>query len=174
MARALFVYAKLNPGIKYVQGMNELLAPFLFVFGSDPDAAEAAHAEADAFFCFVELMGECRDHFCKQLDDSAAGINGTLASLAGALRDLDPALAAHIFDANGLTPYFFGFRWVTLLLTQEFDLPDLLQLWDALLAASRGPQRARRRVCLARLVLVRDERLPGGGVRGGVFLLSGL
>lgn len=27
IARALFVYARLNPGIRYVQGMNELIAP---------------------------------------------------------------------------------------------------------------------------------------------------
>ncbi len=27
IARALFVFARLNPGIRYVQGMNELLAP---------------------------------------------------------------------------------------------------------------------------------------------------
>lgn len=32
MSRALFIYAKLNPGIKYVQGMNELLAPLYHVF----------------------------------------------------------------------------------------------------------------------------------------------
>jgi hypothetical protein len=27
----------------------------------------SAAAEADAFFCFVDLMGEFRDHFCQQL-----------------------------------------------------------------------------------------------------------
>ena len=30
--RVLFIYAKLNPGIKYVQGMNELLAVLYFCF----------------------------------------------------------------------------------------------------------------------------------------------
>lgn len=32
MARILFIYAKLNPGLKYVQGMNEILAPLFYVF----------------------------------------------------------------------------------------------------------------------------------------------
>lgn len=36
IARILFVYAKLNPGVKYVQGMNEILAPIFFVFSSEP------------------------------------------------------------------------------------------------------------------------------------------
>ncbi len=30
--RVLFIYAKLNPGIKYVQGMNEVLAVLYYCF----------------------------------------------------------------------------------------------------------------------------------------------
>ena len=45
MRRALFLFAKLNPGLRYVQGMNELLAPLYHAFRTDPDAASAAHAE---------------------------------------------------------------------------------------------------------------------------------
>ena len=33
--RILFVYAKLNPGVRYVQGMNEILAPMYYVFAHD-------------------------------------------------------------------------------------------------------------------------------------------
>lgn len=64
MQRALFVYAKLNPGLTYVQGMNELFAPLYHAFSLD---ANAEHAEADAFWCFVELMTEFRDNYCEQL-----------------------------------------------------------------------------------------------------------
>lgn len=65
--RALFIYAKLNPGIKYVQGMNEIYAPIYYQFATDTDTDAAMHAEADAFFCFVELISEFRDHFCQHL-----------------------------------------------------------------------------------------------------------
>lgn len=34
LRRALFVYAKLNPGLRYVQGMNELLAPLYYTFAT--------------------------------------------------------------------------------------------------------------------------------------------
>ena len=33
----LFIYAKYNPGIRYVQGMNELLGPLFYVFAKDTD-----------------------------------------------------------------------------------------------------------------------------------------
>jgi len=32
------------------------------------------HSEADAFFCFTNLMAEVRDHFIKSLDSSSTGI----------------------------------------------------------------------------------------------------
>jgi hypothetical protein len=31
-----------------------------------------------------------------------------------------------------LNPQFYVFRWITLLLSQEFKLPDVLRLWDTL------------------------------------------
>lgn len=34
--RILFLYAKLNPGQGYVQGMNEIVGPIYHVFASDP------------------------------------------------------------------------------------------------------------------------------------------
>lgn len=75
MKRALFVFAKLNPGLTYVQGMNEIYAPLYYVFktsehgefGEQNETGSTIHAEADAFFCFVDLMSEFRDNFCKQL-----------------------------------------------------------------------------------------------------------
>ncbi|KAJ0091920.1 hypothetical protein Patl1_26041 [Pistacia atlantica] len=39
----LTVFAKLNPGIRYVQGMNEILAPLFYVFRNDPDEEFAVH-----------------------------------------------------------------------------------------------------------------------------------
>ena len=32
MKRLLFVFAKLNPGLTYVQGMNEVLAPLYYTY----------------------------------------------------------------------------------------------------------------------------------------------
>jgi len=37
LKNVLLIFAKLNAGIRYVQGMNEILAPLFFVFQSDLD-----------------------------------------------------------------------------------------------------------------------------------------
>lgn len=41
----------------------------------------AEHAEADAFFCFTNLMSEVMDNFCKTLDKSEMGIVGNMKRL---------------------------------------------------------------------------------------------
>lgn len=41
LKRILTIFAKLNPGIRYVQGMNEVLAPLYYVFKNDPEENNA-------------------------------------------------------------------------------------------------------------------------------------
>lgn len=48
LKRALFIFAKLNPGIRYVQGMNEVLAPLYWVFKTDPDEEYSVSFESNA------------------------------------------------------------------------------------------------------------------------------
>lgn len=38
VGRILFIYAKLNPGIAYVQGMNEIVGPLYYTFATDPNS----------------------------------------------------------------------------------------------------------------------------------------
>ena len=91
-----------------------------------------------------------------------------------------------VFQVN---PQFYAFRWITLLLTQEFKFSDCLHLWDTLLGDPEGPQvrelpssvpccvmhfEAREtktlllrmqatllRICCAMLILVRRRLLAG-------------
>jgi len=159
MRRALFIFAKLNPGLRYVQGMNELMAPLYYTFATAVD--DPVEAEAEAFFCFVDLLGEFRDHFCQQLDNSDVGIRSTMSKLSASLRAFDPALSAHLEGKNQVNPQFYAFRWITTLLTQEYPFPDAVRLWDALLADAGGRSDFLQRVCVAMVLLVREELLVG-------------
>lgn len=46
LKRILFIFAKLNPGIRYVQGMNEVLAPLYYVFKTDIDETNVVSASS--------------------------------------------------------------------------------------------------------------------------------
>lgn len=131
--RILFLYAKTNKGIGYVQGMNEVLGPIYYVFAQHPDPKWKEHAEADSFFCFTNLMTEVGDKFTKKLDFSHTGIGGAMGQMMKLLKEKDPVLHKHL-QSVGMDPTFFGFRWITLLLSQEFLLPEVIRIWDSLFA----------------------------------------
>ena len=157
--RALFIYAKLNPGICYVQGMNEIYAPIYYVLAHDEDPECVANAEKDAFFCFVNLMSKIRDNFCETLDQSEVGIKGSLSDMMKILKRVDLELWANLKEKD-INPQFYGLRWLSLLLSQEFDLPDLIRLWDSFFSAEK-PTQFLLVFCCAMLMHVRYELLNG-------------
>uniref|UniRef100_U3IAH7 TBC1 domain family member 13 n=1 Tax=Anas platyrhynchos platyrhynchos TaxID=8840 RepID=U3IAH7_ANAPP len=157
--RILFIYAKLNPGIAYVQGMNEIVGPLYYTFATDPNSEWKEHAEADTFFCFTNLMAEIRDNFIKSLDDSQCGITYKMEKVYSTLKEKDVELYLKLQEQN-IKPQFFAFRWLTLLLSQEFLLPDVIRIWDSLFADEKRFDFLLL-VCCAMLTLIRDQLLEG-------------
>ncbi|XP_032089421.1 TBC1 domain family member 13-like [Thamnophis elegans] len=157
--RILFIYAKLNPGIAYVQGMNEIVGPLYYTFATNPNSAWKEHAEADTFFCFTNLMSEIRDNFIKSLDDSQCGITYRMEKVYVILKEKDRELYMKLQEQN-IKPQFFAFRWLTLLLSQEFLLPDVIRIWDSLFADDSRFDFLLL-VCCAMLTLIRDQLLEG-------------
>lgn len=127
----LFIYARLNPGVQYVQGMNEVAAVVLWVMSADQDCAEA-----DTFWCFNELMVEIKEGFMQALDDTGIGVSGLVERVNGLLRSYDPELAKHLEKAE-LPPLAFLVRWCTVLFAQDATLPEAVRLWDTFLADPR-------------------------------------
>uniref|UniRef100_A0A7N0TSW1 Rab-GAP TBC domain-containing protein n=1 Tax=Kalanchoe fedtschenkoi TaxID=63787 RepID=A0A7N0TSW1_KALFE len=161
MRRILIIFAKLNPDIRYVQGMNEVLAPIFYVFSNDPDLENSESAEADTFFCFVELLSGFRDLFCQKLDNSVVGIRSTITRLSELLKEHDEELWRHLEITTKVNPQFYAFRWITLLLTGEFSFTDTLRIWDTLLSDPEGPLETLLRVCCGMLILARRRLLAG-------------
>eukprot|EP00741_Cyanophora_paradoxa_P014477 tig00020801_g13962.t1 len=189
LKRILYLYAKQHPKIKYVQGMNEVLAPLYYVLCVEEAEDEARHptpqadgprgVEADAYFCFSAVLADVGDRFSKAkrsafasqletaprslivwgMDSAASGVRGLLAELAALLRAADYDLSAHLASLN-VDFHFFGLRWVTLLLSQEFPLPDVLRIWDSVLA-DRSRFKFLLYVCCGMLICVRDRLLGG-------------
>lgn len=158
--RILFIYGKLNPGQGYVQGMNEILGPIYYTFATDPDVICKEYAEADSFFCFTNLMSEIRDNFLKTLDfDSQCGIGSMMSKLVDKMKSSDERVSQRLQELD-LKPQYYAFRWITLLLSQEFPLPDVLRIWDSLFADEERFDFLIS-MCCAMLILVRDELISG-------------
>lgn len=59
MRNVLLVFAKLNPAIRYVQGMNEVLAPIYYVFSTNPDEQNAVRITQSSWFSFSLFCVPC-------------------------------------------------------------------------------------------------------------------
>mmetsp|Transcript_2521 Transcript_2521/g.5062 ORF Transcript_2521/g.5062 Transcript_2521/m.5062 type:complete len:456 (+) Transcript_2521:66-1433(+) len=158
IGRVLLLYARVNPGVRYVQGMNELCAPLYFLFVQDPLRGHAA--EVDTFFCFSLLMADMRDSFVKSLDDSENGMLGRIEQFSALLREKDEEVWLHL-DKLQVQPIYFTLRWLTLMLTQELMMPDVLRLWDALLSDMARPHSLLLYICVAMVQEVRVGLLEG-------------
>jgi hypothetical protein len=164
LIRVLFIYGKLNPGVMYVQGMNEVLAPLFYVLrndtGDQEEYAWAENAEADAFFCFMNLMSEIMDLFQQGLDKTNMGIRNRLANLDQMLKRHDEPLWLHLQE-QGVMCELYSLRWVSTLLSREFELPDTVLLWDYLFA-DESRFSFLDEICIAMLKHVRENLLAGG------------
>jgi len=149
---ALFVYAQLHEA-RYVQGMNEILATFFYVFVT---AGNAEFAEHDAFWCFSHLMQMMKPGFMTG-DHSTDGMYAQVNTCESLLRKYDPELARHLVQ-HGSPHFAVAFRWCTLLFAQDASLPDLLRLWDSFIGDPMGYELVVY-ACLASLLSCRDELL---------------
>ncbi|GBO20843.1 TBC1 domain family member 13 [Araneus ventricosus] len=113
------------------------------------------YAEADTFFCFTNLMSEIRDFFIKTLDHSASGIGAMMKRLMDMVEEHDFNIWQRL-QMQDIKPQYFCFRWITLLLSQEFPLPDLIRVWDSLFADKNRFQFLLC-VCCAMIIWLRDK-----------------
>eukprot|EP01063_Lacrimia_lanifica_P020522 TRINITY_DN27817_c0_g1_i1.p1 TRINITY_DN27817_c0_g1~~TRINITY_DN27817_c0_g1_i1.p1 ORF type:complete len:487 (+),score=178.09 TRINITY_DN27817_c0_g1_i1:156-1616(+) len=147
LVRILYTWAVRHPATGYVQGMNDMLTPFLFVYysayvgadalmGEDAAAHVAAlsadvveNVEGDVFWGFTALVQNIQDHFT----EGQVGIQSKLAALQDLLRKVNPQLHHHL-EAQRVAMADFGFKWVACLFLRELPLRPLLRLWDTYLA----------------------------------------
>ena len=171
--RVLFVWAVRHPASGYVQGMNDLLAPFFFVFlskfikGEDFDDLakrtdvdcvgedEFREIEADSFWCFSKLLDGLQDLFTKD----QPGLYKMLTQLQETIRKVDQPLADWI-QQEEIEYQEFAFRWMNCLLVREFPLALVLRLWDLYISNHSHIAATHVYVCAAMMTTL-SSRLRG-------------
>ncbi|CAD8198482.1 unnamed protein product [Paramecium pentaurelia] len=122
LIRILYIYGKLNPAIKYMQGMSDLLAPLYLIIKN----------EADTFFCFTKIMAQLKDAYISTLDFTNTGIRGLLLKFEKQFQQKEPKLYNYLHNL-GIHPYMYGYRWIITCMTREFYLDQIYQIWDLML-----------------------------------------
>ena len=128
LARILFIYAKFTPDISYHQGMNEILAPIYYCYSYDKLYIEETEdtIEADTFWSFYYLMADIKSSF-DQNDKKGTGFKAEI------LKQILIIIDKEIYDQLVLYDIkfeFFAYRWFITFFSQDFEMGDLLRLWD--------------------------------------------
>ena len=131
MNRILFIYAKIHQDVCYVQGMNDLLAPIYYCFSIDNDPDNKNFVEADSYIAFEKLMDVIKKIYIRKLDNEPGGVYYRLNEISRLLKVVDYELFLHL-KRNKIKIEFYGFRWMTLFFTQDFEMPDILRIWDSI------------------------------------------
>jgi len=144
--RILFVWGIRHPGTGYVQGINDLVTPFFFVFlkevtgAADGDVSTGKvmeglsqelldGVEADSYHCLTNMLDNAQDNYVMD----SKGIQEKVFVLRRIIARLDDKLFRHL-EAMEVEFLQFSFRWFNCLLMREFSLQCTLRLWDTYVA----------------------------------------
>ncbi|KAL4334207.1 hypothetical protein GQ457_07G043570 [Hibiscus cannabinus] len=116
-----------HPASGYVQGINDLVTPFLVVFlseylegsidswsMSDIPSEKISNIEADCYWCLSKLLDGMQDHYTF----AQSGIQRHVFRLKELVRRIDEPVSRHMED-QGLEFLQFSFRWFNCLLICE-------------------------------------------------------
>ncbi|KAG0142699.1 hypothetical protein CROQUDRAFT_219454 [Cronartium quercuum f. sp. fusiforme G11] len=142
LTRLLFIWASLNPGVGYIQGMNEIGAILIYVFGQQKDNLSFEEIEADSFWAFTNLMISIRDIYITELDLipisnqnlNLIGINKLLNQYENQLIQIDLNLFNHLKCLGLSDSRLYAFNWFSSLFTHSFDLFNVIKIWDTLIS----------------------------------------
>jgi hypothetical protein len=82
---------------------------------------------------FSALMSFLLDMHIKDMDEAEQGIMGRMRLLNRFLKVVDLELWRRL-EEEKIEPQYYSFRWLALLLAQEFGLYETMKMWDVLLA----------------------------------------
>ncbi|KAF8041265.1 hypothetical protein BT93_A0008 [Corymbia citriodora subsp. variegata] len=142
MERILYTWAIRHPASGYVQGINDLVTPFLVVFLSeylegsvdnwslsDLSPEKISYLEADCYWCLTKLLDGMQDHYTF----AQPGIQRLVFKLKELVRRIDEPVSRHM-EEQGLEFLQFAFRWFNCLLIREIPFHLVTRLWDTYLA----------------------------------------
>lgn len=134
LERILYIFASINISLNYIQGFNEIVLPLYFVFSSCQDILGGMdYVEAVTFYAFQQLLTDSKVEQFYSIRESQSEI------LQNNLKEFTRLLKKHapehykIIKSHRISPFYYAYRWFNLLFAQEYDMPSLLLIWDALI-----------------------------------------
>lgn len=160
MTRVLYVRSSNCPESGYVQGMNDLIAPFVLVFLGEQlqrmtdevtledlekcDHQKLKNAEADVYWCLLKVIDDVADNFI----EGQPGIHKTISKMQKLIEQKESKLLKEL-DEMDIKFMDFAYRWTHCYLMREFDIYQIIRLWDTYFSEEEGFSQFHAYVCSA-------------------------
>lgn len=132
--RILYVIGSVNPAHGYMQGFNELIQPIYSVLvEAESIFGSRDKIEALSFFCLHNLLSKTNLSELFTTADRSSFIINRLATFDQVLSIHVPKVADACRELK-IEPLLYSYRWISLLFCQDYVAPELISIWDALLA----------------------------------------
>ena len=157
LKRILFTYSSILQDVSYHQGMNEILAPIYYTFSYDKLYLEENEEdiEADSFWSFYFLLNGIKNNF----EENQEGLFYKSEILSECLKIVDEDIYNKLLEKN-IKCEFFCLRWFVVLFGQDFDMGDVIRIWDFVFS-SENKNYLLFYVCLAVINLRRNVIING-------------
>ena len=157
LTRILFTYSSIIQDVSYHQGMNEILAPIYYSFSYDKLYLEEKEEdiEADSFWSFYFLLHGIKNNF----EEDQEGLFYKSEILNECLKIIDENIYNKLMEKN-VKCEFFCLRWFIVLFGQDFDMGDVLRIWDFVLSCENKNELLFY-VCLSVIKLREDTIING-------------
>ena len=129
LERILYIYAKINKDVGYVQGMNAILAPIYYCYCLD-NTCDKDNIEADTFWSFSYLMEDIKKIFQRNNDLLKGGIFDKIILLELMVSKIDKDIFNKLQKNNRIDNFHFAIKWINLFFSHQMIMPDVLRLWD--------------------------------------------
>jgi TBC1 domain family member 2 len=116
----LSLIAQRRPSLGYVQGMADILAPFVILFVDE----ESSIAESSAYYCYARLMDRIQHNIISMQSE-------LIHRFTLAVETADPGFYNHL-RSSSIEVHMFAFRWFSCFFTREFRFPVLFKILDSL------------------------------------------
>lgn len=155
LSRALYIWSLKHTATGYVQGINDLITPFVYIFLdeylreecnlmmihngchiteecqsliSKMDKKALIAIEADSYWCLDHLIEGLQLNYT----DNQPGIQKMNLQLVSVIERVNNKLYAHLKEQK-IVFIQFSFRWMNCLLMRELSLKNIIRLWDTYL-----------------------------------------
>jgi len=145
MLRILFTWSKRFPATGYVQGLNDLLTPFVIVFISEQfpeypieefvnlsekqfnsiSEEKFFEIEADTYGCFTLMMNKIQNNYI----NNQPGIQKMIYNLKEIVKFVDNDIIIQL-NKYEIDFEMFCFRWMNNYLMRELTIKNIIRLWD--------------------------------------------